>query len=69
MDKAALTSYLVILTRAKDMAAQIGGADAGANPTFALTLVVEGLVRQCLEDCEAVELVTAALDPDDPGAV
>ncbi len=50
---------------AKAMAAQMGGADPGTNPTFALALSMEQLttaLRQDQERLDALEQQLAALD-------
>lgn len=49
-----------ILSMAKDMATQMGGADTGTNPTYALILICEALVERVqtlessLDDTQAV---------------
>lgn len=49
IDQKTLQGYLTIVERARDMAGQTGGADAGFNPVYGLCLVIEGLIRHDLD--------------------
>lgn len=49
IDEKTLQGYLTIVERARDMAGQTGGADAGFNPVFGLAMVVEALIRYDLD--------------------
>jgi len=60
LDEKTLQGYLLVVERARDMAGQTGGADAGFNPVFALALVLEGIVRHDLATHDSLRKARAA---------